>query len=132
VIVGLDTNALLRFFLRDNPQQAACVDSEIMAATAVAIPTTALCEMVWVLKSGYHRTRDDIRAIVAGIVCKADVIVDEVAVNAGLAVLDAGGDFADGVIAAESRRLGGDEFLTFDRRAARAFRTVGIPARVLA
>ena len=43
--------------------------------------------------------------------------VDRPAVEAGLALLEAGGDFADGVIAFEGRRLGGTVFASFDRRA---------------
>ncbi len=33
-------------------------------------------------------------------------------------MLEAGGDFADGVIAYEGQRLGGETLLTFDRKAA--------------
>jgi predicted nucleic-acid-binding protein len=39
--------------------------------------------------------------------------------------MDAGGDFADGVIAFEGRRLGGDVFLTFDRQAAKLIAAAG-------
>ena len=47
----------------------------------------------------------------------ATVRVDRPLVDAGLAVLEAGGDFADGVIAFEGRRLGGTVFVSFDRTA---------------
>jgi hypothetical protein len=43
--------------------------------------------------------------------------VDRPAVDAGLAVFEAGGDFADGVIGFEGRRLGRPIFTSFDRRA---------------
>jgi predicted nucleic-acid-binding protein len=46
-----------------------------------------------------------------------NVMVNRPAVEAGLAVLEAGGDFADGVIAHEGRWLGGDVFVSFDQRA---------------
>jgi predicted nucleic-acid-binding protein len=45
------------------------------------------------------------------------VSVNRPAVEAGLAVLQAGGDFADGVIAHEGRWLGGETFVSFDRQA---------------
>jgi len=48
-----------------------------------------------------------------------------------LAVLDAGGDFADGVVAFDSRWLGGDTFVSFDRKAARLLEQQGIPTRLL-
>ncbi len=37
--------------------------------------------------------------------------------RAGLLMLDAGGDFADGVIAWEGKRLGGETFASFDKKA---------------
>ena len=39
------------------------------------------------------------------------------AIEAGLAMLDAGGDFADGVIAYEGRWLGAETFVSFDKKA---------------
>ncbi len=43
--------------------------------------------------------------------------VNRPAAEAGLALLDAGGDFADGVIAYESHWLGADTFAPFDNKA---------------
>ena len=37
--------------------------------------------------------------------------------DAGLAILNEGGDFADGLIAHEGRWLGGETFVSFDKRA---------------
>jgi predicted nucleic-acid-binding protein len=47
----------------------------------------------------------------------ASVLVDRPAVEAALAILERGGDFADGVIAFEGRRAGGDVITSFDREA---------------
>jgi predicted nucleic-acid-binding protein len=47
----------------------------------------------------------------------SNVKVDAQAVEAGLAMLDEGGDFADGVIAHDGQWLGGETFVSFDRRA---------------
>jgi hypothetical protein len=43
--------------------------------------------------------------------------VNRAPADAGLAVLNAGGDFADGVIAWEGRWLGGETFVSFDKKA---------------
>jgi len=40
--------------------------------------------------------------------------VNRPAAEAGLALLEAGGDFADGVIAHEGRWLGAEAFVSFD------------------
>ena len=53
------------------------------------------------------------------------------AIEAGLAVLDAGGDFADGAIAYEGRWLGGETFVSFDKKAVEMLRAQGEVARLL-
>jgi predicted nucleic-acid-binding protein len=52
-------------------------------------------------------------------------------VEAGLAVLEAGGDFADGVIAHEGNWLGADAFVTFDKKAVALLKAQNILARLL-
>jgi predicted nucleic-acid-binding protein len=61
----------------------------------------------------------------------ANVVVDRPAVEAGLAVMDAGGDFADGIIAHEGHQLGADIFISFDRQAVRLFQAKGEAAQLL-
>lgn len=57
--------------------------------------------------------------------------VDRVAVELGLAQLEAGGDFADAVIAHQGQCLGGDLFLSFDRQAVALLHQQEIAARLL-
>lgn len=61
----------------------------------------------------------------------ANVVVNRPAAEAGLAMLDAGGDFADGIIAYEGRWLGAETFLFFDKRAVKPMDAQGVPARLL-
>ena len=65
------------------------------------------------------------------LVDSASVRVDRPTVDAGLAVFEAGGDFADGIIAFEGRRLGGSVFTGFDRRAVELITATGAEARLL-
>ncbi len=53
------------------------------------------------------------------------------AVVAGLALLDKGGDFADGAIAYEGHWLGADEFVSFDKQAVSLLRSQGRKTRLL-
>jgi predicted nucleic-acid-binding protein len=46
-----------------------------------------------------------------------NVVANRPAVEAGLALMDAGGDFADGIIAYEGSWLGADMFVSFDKTA---------------
>ncbi len=86
-------------------------------AELVAVPLPALCEFAWVLRSGYRWGAGSIRGFIITLIASPTVQVDRLAVEAGLAMLEAGGDFADGVIAFEGRRLGGSVFASFDRDA---------------
>jgi len=52
-------------------------------------------------------------------------------VEAGLSALDAGGDFADGVIAHEGNWLGAEEFVSFDSKAVSMLKAQGSRARLL-
>jgi hypothetical protein len=70
-----------------------------------------------VLRRIYKFGHKDISAAVEALLDARNVAVNRPAVDAGLAVLKAGGDFADGLIAYEGSWLGGDTFVSFDKRA---------------
>ena len=59
----------------------------------------------------------------------AHVVMNRPAVEAGLSALDAGGDFADGVIAYEGNWLGAEEFVSFDSKAVSMLKSQGNRAR---
>jgi predicted nucleic-acid-binding protein len=59
------------------------------------------------------------------------VVVNRPAAELGLAVLEAGGDFADGAIAYEGAWLGGETFVSFDKQAVNLLSRQGEAARVL-
>jgi predicted nucleic-acid-binding protein len=90
-----------------------------------------LCELVWVLSQGYKIASDDIAGAVRALTSAANVVVNRPAVEAGLALLDAGGDFADGVIAYEGNWLGGETFVSFDKKAVKRLTAQGECARLL-
>jgi predicted nucleic-acid-binding protein len=123
--ITADTNVLVRAAIMDDPVQSAIAAEALLAAEAVAVTLPSLCEFVWVLARGYRRTVGEVAAAVRALVDSAGVLVDRPAAEAGLAVLERGGDFADGVIAFEGRRAGGDVFTTFDRKAAAILQATG-------
>ena len=51
--------------------------------------------------------------------------------DAGLAVLNEGGDFADGLIAYEGTWLGGETFVSFDKKAVSLIARQGQQAKLL-
>jgi predicted nucleic-acid-binding protein len=115
--ITADTNILVRIAVVDDPDQAREALDLVRDAEVVALTLPALCEFVWVVRRGYRRSARDIAEAIRQLAASATVRVDRPAVEAGLAMLEAGGDFADGVIAFEGRRLGGEVFASFDRKA---------------
>ncbi len=113
----VDTNVLVRAVARDDPHQADVAGKLLREATKIIIPTPVLCEFVWVLRKLYLFPPADIAAALRALYATANVEMNRPAVDAGLTVLNAGGDFADGVIAQEGAWLGGNIFASFDRKA---------------
>lgn len=83
------------------------------------------------LSQGYKIPPAEVAEAIRRLTSSANVVVNQPAVEAGLASLDAGGDFADGVIAYEGRWLGADTFVSFDRKAARLIERQGEPVHLL-
>jgi predicted nucleic-acid-binding protein len=131
VRITADTNVLLRAAVADDPLQAQIAADLLRRAELVAVPLPALCEFVWVLLRGYHRERGEIAASIRALADSDNVRLDRPAVEAGLAILEGGGDFADGVIAFEGRRLGGEVFASFDRDAIDLVAATGGGAQLL-
>lgn len=128
VRITADTNVLLRALVQDDAEQARAAQALLLRATVVAVPVPVLCELAWVLKRAYARGVGDVAAAIEAIARIEAVVTDRPAIEAGLAVLRAGGDFADGVIAHQGERLGGTVFASFDRRAVARLRDNGAEA----
>jgi predicted nucleic-acid-binding protein len=131
VKITADTNVLVRAITGDNPQQSKVAQTELKKADLVALALPALCELVWVLSQGYKIPSHDIAEAIRRLINGANVVVNRPAAEAGLAMLDAGGDFADGVIAYEGSWLGADAFVSFDKKAVKRMEAQGGSARLL-
>ncbi len=128
--ITADTNILVRVITGDDARESRLAEAQLADADLVALPLTMLCELVWVLARGYKIPFAEIAVAISRLVNAANVAVDRRAVAAGLAMLQAGGDFADGVIAHEGIGLGGEIFVSFDRRAVGALTAHGRAALV--
>ena len=126
-----DTNVLIRVLTRDDEAQALAAETVLLKADLVALTLPALCEVCWVLSTRYRHSRAEIAEAIRALVSANNVEISRSAVEAGLDHLDAGGDFADGVIAHDGLRLGALEFLSFDRGAVELVRRQGLEARLL-
>jgi predicted nucleic-acid-binding protein len=126
-----DTNVLVRFVVGDDDRQARAAVRALEKAETVAISSHALCELVWVLDRSYGVARHDIMDTIRKLAGAQNVEIDRPAVEAGLAMLEAGGDFADAIIAHEGQWLGGETFLSFDKQAVKRLMKQGRAARLL-
>jgi predicted nucleic-acid-binding protein len=130
--ITTDTNVLVRALAGDDERQSKIAQTELKKAEVVALALPALCELVWVLSQGYKIPSSEIAEAIRRLMNGANVVVNRPAAEAGLALLDAGGDFADGVIAYEGCWLGADSFISFDKKAVKLIEAQGESARLLA
>jgi len=101
---GLDTNVLVRFLVRDDEAQFARAERlirEISAAGDEArIDAIVLCELVWVLRSGYGRRRSEIATALEALLDAVPFAIDErdLVRQAAVRFRTGKGDFADYLI----------------------------------
>jgi predicted nucleic-acid-binding protein len=132
VKIAVDTNVLLRDALHDDPRQTPIASRTLRKADLVVVPTAALCEFVWVMRRLYKRSAAEIALSIRLLMSGDNVELDRPAIEAGLEILEDGGDFADGVIAYEGAWLGAEEFVSFDKQAVSLLKSQGKRARLLA
>jgi predicted nucleic-acid-binding protein len=129
--VTADTNVLIRAAVQDDLHQARRAAKILAEADLVAVPVPVLCEFVWVLRRGYRKSATDVSDAIRRLMRSPNVVMNRTAVEVGLSALDAGGDFADGVIAHEGEWLGAEEFVSFDSKAVSLLQAQGSRARLL-
>jgi predicted nucleic-acid-binding protein len=128
--ITADTNLLVRALTEDHAEQSKVARQALKKAEMIALTIPTLCELVWVLRS-YKIRPNDISETIRKLLNAANVVVNRQAAEAGLAQLDAGGDFADGVIVYEGNWLGADTFVSFDRTAIKLMQARGLSVRLL-
>jgi predicted nucleic-acid-binding protein len=129
--ITADANLLVRVLVQDDPEQARAAMDLLRRAELVAVPLPVFCELVWVLKRLYGFAAADCVVAIEALLAARAVVTDRPAVKCGLRLLAAGGDFADAVIAFSGSRLGGERFVSFDRRAVQLLTDLGEPAELL-
>jgi predicted nucleic-acid-binding protein len=118
---GIDTNVLLRYLLDDEPVQSAKAEGAIRAAVAsgerLYVSAIVLCELVWVLESGYGYTRAAVADVIAQLLDTAEFEFEHQAlVVTALGMYRRGrAGFSDYLIGEISRQHGCSRTLTFDR-----------------
>ena len=131
-MLGIDTNVLVRFLVRDDETQfeKACrlIKREVGAEEDVFVSFLVLMEAEWVLRSRYGLQKTEIMGAISGLLDAAEVrFEDEPAIEETLFTWkDSAADFADCLIGAHNRRLGCRATATFDARAVKLPAFVGL------
>ncbi|MCA1941649.1 MAG: type II toxin-antitoxin system VapC family toxin [Caenispirillum bisanense] len=118
-MLSADTNVLLRYVLKDDEAQFDVVKPLLEGDEPFFISNIVFCELVWTLRRAYKIPKGDVAAVVRTLVGMDSTRCDEYAVGVALASMDAGGDFADAMVAIEAGRAGAACLYTFDRGFAR-------------
>jgi predicted nucleic-acid-binding protein len=124
-MLGIDTNILIRFLVRDDERQfekaRKLIRREVVAGRPVFVSQLVLLETEWVLRSRYDFQKDEIIGAIAGLLDAADVqLEDEREIEQALYVWkDNNTGFADCLIGARNLKMGCSVTATFDTKASR-------------
>jgi predicted nucleic-acid-binding protein len=123
-MIGLDTNILVRYFVKDDPEQTRRAVQLVYSLSPVSpgwVGLAAILELVWVITRIYKVKKDRVIQILGILLASKDIVVDQAdTVRAALHLYRLGNtDFADCLIAASARAAGCSRTVTFDRIAAR-------------
>lgn len=111
---AVDTNVLVRYYLRDDAAQARIAD-RILSAGNVFVPKTVVLELEWVLRSVAEQPADKVMDCLAHLIALPGITIeDHDEVEAALRHCRQGVDFADALHLAASHAC--SELLTFDDR----------------
>jgi predicted nucleic-acid-binding protein len=126
-MLGIDTNVLVRFLVRDDPEQferaRRLIKRERGGGETVLISLLVLLETEWVLRSRYNVAKAEIVAALSALLDAVELeFADEPSVEEAVFTWrDSAAEFADCLINARHRALGCRATATFDARASKLF-----------
>ncbi|QKE40375.1 MAG: type II toxin-antitoxin system VapC family toxin [Ferrovum myxofaciens] len=124
-MLGLDTNVLVRFLVRDDEAQFEkahkLIRCELASGRRVFVNQLVLLETEWVLRSRYGVPKVQFIEIVSGLLDAMDIQFEEESVieETLFTWRESQADFADCFIVAKNRRSGCRATATFDAKASR-------------
>ncbi len=120
-MIALDTNVLVRVLVGDDVRQShearALVDRALADQASLFVSTVVLCEVVWVLRAGYRKSRAVLTESLLSLLATEQLEFErrsevERALNA---YAQGSGDFSDYLIREVARQHGARAVATFDR-----------------
>jgi predicted nucleic-acid-binding protein len=121
-VIALDTNILVRYFVRDDPKQTAIarrlLEHGLTAEETGFVSLAVIVELAWVLNQVYQLSSEDVRQIVRQLLSAREIEVESADVLE-VALGHRQGDLADAIIHELGVQQGCAKTVTFDRRLAR-------------
>jgi predicted nucleic-acid-binding protein len=133
--VVVDTNIIARLLVTPtseaDKEQRRIVENLFQRFDKVILPTHVFCELAWLLRGRGHE-KSQIYSAFQAILESSKFVCKEEEIEAGMLMLEKGGDFADGVNEYSGRMLaqGASVFATFDKQAAQLLTERGIAAMI--
>jgi len=122
-MIGIDTNVLVRYLVRDDQAQfdkaRRLINRELAQGESVLVSLVVLLETEWVLRSRYELMKAEIIAAFSSLLDAAELTFeDEPSVEQAVYTWrDASAEFADCLISARNLGLGCRATATFDGKA---------------
>lgn len=121
-MIGLDSNIVLRYLVRDHATQATAaqtiIDRELSSDEPGFINRLVLAEIAWVLRRLYGYSRAEIADATEALLSASCLRVEDAdLVSVAASRARSGADLVDALLGASNSRAGCARTLTFDRRA---------------
>ncbi len=125
-MIAIDTNALVRLLIEDNPVQSQTIQHVVSQAekknVLVVVLLEVLIETVWVLESIYQATREEISGFIDNLVSTSPFIIPDVdVIRDAVKVYRNNGDFADLVIVFQAMKHQAIALFSFDKKLQKTF-----------
>jgi predicted nucleic-acid-binding protein len=123
-VTGLDTNVLVRYLTRDDPDQyraaKSFLESECTQENPGYVSAIVLCELVWVLTGTYNASKAEVARVIDQLLRTRQLQIEHRdRVRQALQEFESGtADFADCLIGHLHQEVGCTQTVTFDRSAA--------------
>ena len=134
-MIGLDTNVLVRYIVRDDDEQSGAatrlIESKCTADNPGLVSSIVMCELAWVLTRGYGYRREMVGRVIRRILLVQELQVEnaEMAWQAVRFFEQGKADFADYRIGISNREGKAEVTYTFDLRAVESDLFKIVPAR---
>ena len=125
MMIGFDTNVLVRYLTHDDPTQAAAA-MRVMNSLSFDSPgflsLIVIAELVWVLAISYRYQKKEIEQVLENLLRTRELVIERADLVSQALRMFRGGraDFADCLIERSGRAAGCKHTLTFDWKAAGA------------